>query len=121
MKEHEKPDQRLLGESVGTSERTGRTEQNVEAHEAPQAGPDAGGSDERYRTIIESIEEGYYEVDLKGNFVLINDSLCRILGYPKADLLSMNYRQVMDESNAQRTFAAFNLVYETGEPGKGAN
>ncbi len=27
-------------------------------------------SEERYRTVIEDIEEGYYEVDLQGNFTL---------------------------------------------------
>ena len=33
-------------------------------------------SEERYRTILESIEDGYYEVDLAGNFVFFNDAMC---------------------------------------------
>ena len=36
-------------------------------------------SEERHRTILEGIEEGYVEVDLKGNTVLCNDSFCRII------------------------------------------
>ena len=31
-------------------------------------------SEEKYRSILESIEEGYYEVDLKGKFTFVNDS-----------------------------------------------
>src|SRR5262249_21234367 len=34
---------------------------------------------EKYRAILEGIEEGYYEVDLEGRFTLCNDALCRIL------------------------------------------
>ena len=30
-------------------------------------------SDEKYRTILENIEEGYFEVDLAGNFTYVND------------------------------------------------
>ena len=40
-------------------------------------------SEIKYRSILENIEEGYYEVDLAGNFNFFNDSLCRIWGYPK--------------------------------------
>lgn len=121
MKDDHILDQRLPEESVQTSEVNGRVDHDATAPEALVPRSDSDGSDERYRTIIESIEEGYYEVDLKGNFVLVNDSLCRILGYGKSDLLKMNYRAVMDKPNAQRTFEAFNQVYKTGVAGKGAN
>ena len=30
-------------------------------------------SEEKYRTILENIEDGYYEVDLAGNFTFFND------------------------------------------------
>ena len=76
-------------------------------------------SEEKYRTILENIEEGYYEVDLAGNFTFFNDSMCRILGYPKEELKSMNDRQYTDQENAKRLFQAFNKVYTTGEPGRG--
>jgi diguanylate cyclase (GGDEF)-like protein/PAS domain S-box-containing protein len=76
-------------------------------------------SEEKYRTILENIEDGYYEVDLTGNFTFFNDSMCRILGYPKEELMGMNNRQYTDQENAKRLFQAFNKVYTTGEPGKG--
>ena len=75
--------------------------------------------EEKYRTILENIEDGYYEVDIAGNFTFLNDSMCRIFGYPKEELMGMNDRQYTDKENAKRLFQAFNKVYRTGEPGKG--
>jgi diguanylate cyclase (GGDEF)-like protein/PAS domain S-box-containing protein len=76
-------------------------------------------SEEKYRTILENIEDGYYEVDLAGNFTFFNDSMCRILGYPREELIGMNNREYTDPENAKRLFQAFNKVYRTGEPGRG--
>jgi two-component system, cell cycle sensor histidine kinase and response regulator CckA len=73
-------------------------------------------SEERYRTIIENIQDGYSENDLAGNFTFVNDVICRNLGYTKEELIGMNYRQYADEENAKKVFQAFNKLYETGEP-----
>jgi PAS domain S-box-containing protein len=76
-------------------------------------------SEEKYRTILESIKEGYFEVDLTGNFTFFNDSLCRNLGYSKEELIGMNNRQYTDKENAKKLFQAFNKVYKTGEASEG--
>jgi len=73
-------------------------------------------SEEKYRTILETIEEGYYEVDLAGSFTFFNDSICQILGYSREELMGMNNRQYSDQENAKRVYQAFNRVYRTGEP-----
>jgi len=75
-------------------------------------------SEEKYRTILENIEDGYYESDLVGNLTFFNDSICRIWQYPREELLSLNNRQYMDQENARKAFQAYNKVYRTGEPGK---
>ncbi|HMK76060.1 MAG TPA: PAS domain S-box protein [Thermodesulfobacteriota bacterium] len=75
-------------------------------------------SEEKYRTILESIEDGYYEVDLAGNLTFFNDSMCRIWGYPKEELIGMNNRKYTDKENAKKVFRAFNRVYRTEEPGR---
>jgi diguanylate cyclase (GGDEF)-like protein/PAS domain S-box-containing protein len=75
-------------------------------------------SEERYRTIIENIEDGYYEVDLSGNMTFCNPSLARILGYTQDELIGMNTRAFMDELNAKEVFTTFNSVYKTGLPTK---
>lgn len=78
-------------------------------------------SEEKHKTIIEGIEEGYIEVDLRGTTVFCNDSFCRITGYPKEELIGLNYREYMDEAMAKVVFAAYNEVYRKGVPNKGFN
>jgi PAS domain S-box-containing protein len=73
-------------------------------------------NEEKYRTILQSIEEGYYEVDLAGNLTFFNDSLCRQLGYSRDELMGMNNRQFMSAETAQQVYETFSTVYETGEP-----
>jgi len=75
-------------------------------------------SEERYRTILESIADGYYEVDLAGNLSFCNDSVCELLGYSRDELMDMNYRQYTDEHSAAGLFRAFNEVYRTGRSTK---
>jgi PAS domain S-box-containing protein len=75
-------------------------------------------SEEKYRNILENIEDGYYEVDLAGNFTFFNSSLCRIIGYSKEELMGMNNRQYTDKEGAKKLFQAFNQVYKTGNPAK---
>ncbi|MGD2036989.1 MAG: PAS domain S-box protein [Desulfobacterales bacterium] len=76
-------------------------------------------SEEKYRTILDNIEDGYFEVDRKGNFTFFNDSLCRLIGYSQTALMGMNNREYMDEENAKKVFQTFNRVYETGNSTKG--
>jgi len=75
-------------------------------------------SEEKYRTILHSIEDGYYEVDLTGSLTFFNDSLCTILGYPKDELIGMNNRQFMREDTARKVYKTFNQVYQTGKAAK---
>ena len=58
----------------------------------------------KYRTILENIEEGYYELDLAGNFTFFNDSMCRIMGYPREELMGMNNRVYTNKVNAKKKF-----------------
>ena len=73
-------------------------------------------SEERYRTILENVEDGYYETDLAGNLTAFNDSMCRIFKIPKEQLIGLNNRRYMDPENAKRVYHAFNEVYRTGDP-----
>jgi PAS domain S-box-containing protein len=56
-------------------------------------------SEKKYREILESIKEGYFEVDLEGNLVFFNDSLCDILGYSPEELVGKNYRNFIELEN----------------------
>jgi PAS domain S-box-containing protein len=73
-------------------------------------------SDKKYRAILNSMEDGYYEVDLSGNMIFVNPALCRHLGYSQEELIGMNNRQFMTEDTAEKVFQTFNEVYRTGKP-----
>ena len=72
-------------------------------------------SEEKYRTILQSIEEGYYEVDLAGNLTFFNESLRRHLGYSQEELMGMNNRQFTSKETAKRVYETFNTVFSTGK------
>ena len=78
-------------------------------------------SEERYRNILQSIEEGYFETDLEGRLVFVNDSVCKILGYSKGDILGKKYVEFVSQENASKIFNTFRTVYETGKAVKLAN
>ncbi|HPW22570.1 MAG TPA: PAS domain S-box protein [Smithellaceae bacterium] len=73
-------------------------------------------SEERYRTIIEDIEEGYYEVDLQGNFTFASDSICATLGYTREELIGMSYKNYVPNEQFDYVYNIFKKVYETGKP-----
>jgi PAS domain S-box-containing protein len=73
-------------------------------------------SEEKYRTILYSLEEGYFEVDLSGNLTFFNDAFVRWSGYSKEELMGMNNRRYTDEETAKKIYQVFNEVYRTGEP-----
>ena len=75
-------------------------------------------SEERYRTIIENIEDGYFELDLSGNLTFFNESACRLLGYTREEMMGVNYRQYSNHETIKRMYEAGNKTFRTGEPVK---
>lgn len=73
-------------------------------------------SEERYRTISEDMEKGYYETDLAGNVTFANDSICRVLGYSRKEITGTNYRKyAFDEENIRKMYKHTNIVYKTAD------
>lgn len=70
-------------------------------------------SEERYRTIIEDIEDGYYEVDLEGNLTYFNDAALRITGYLREEMFGVNFRKFCKLGTRKYIFHAFRNVYVT--------
>ena len=69
---------------------------------------------EKYQNILDDIEDGYFEVDITGNFTFFNPAMLKILGYSSDELMGMNNRKFMDQVNARKVFSTFNKVYKTG-------
>lgn len=73
-------------------------------------------ADERYRKILEDMQEGYYEIDLSGTFTFVNDVVCSIAELPREELIGLNYTEYTTPSTARRVFKTFNKVFQTGIP-----
>jgi len=78
-------------------------------------------SEEKYRSILEGIEEAYFEVDLAGNFTFFNEALHKILGFTHEELLGTNNREYTSKETAKKIFRVFNRVYNTGRPARVLN
>ena len=116
MKDQSKTKQVLIQELVSLSKRNAELEQSeAERRQAEEA---LRESEEKYRAIIENMQEGYHEVDIKGNFTFFNESMCKMLGYEREEMLGMNNRQYSDEENTRKVYQVYNRVYRTGEPVK---
>jgi diguanylate cyclase (GGDEF)-like protein/PAS domain S-box-containing protein len=92
---------------------------NWDITELKQAEEALRESEERYRIILEQMHEGYYEVDLSGNYTFVNDASCRNLGYSREELIGNSFQIALSENEAKAVFQAYHEVYLSGEPNKG--
>ncbi|MDQ5984630.1 MAG: Sensor histidine kinase RcsC [Syntrophus sp. SKADARSKE-3] len=71
-------------------------------------------SEERFRTVIETMPDPYAEVDLDGNFIFCNQSQINEMGYSREELIGLHYSAYMDRKNAEKAFQIYHQVYKTG-------
>ena len=74
-------------------------------------------AEEKYRTILETMDSGYYEVDLKGSMRFCNPALRRFLGYDEEEVLAgLPFSAYMDEDEVRHIYGIFHEVYVNGKP-----
>jgi two-component system, sensor histidine kinase and response regulator len=73
---------------------------------------------ERFRTILDQIEDGCSVVDLRGNYLFVNDAFCRIFGFSREKILGQSFKSTQNPVRHARTVEIFNTVYRTGQPVK---
>jgi PAS domain S-box-containing protein len=78
-------------------------------------------SEEKYHNILDGIEEGYFEIDRRGNPTFFNDAMSKILGYSADELMTKNHREYTHPKTAQKLSQIFSKVYETGRPARVLN
>jgi PAS domain S-box-containing protein len=72
-------------------------------------------SEEKYRTILNSIQEGYFEVNLEGRITLVNAASCALMNCTREELVGMDYPQFTTPESARKLRRAFGQVYQTGK------
>ncbi|MBP7341796.1 MAG: PAS domain S-box protein [Syntrophaceae bacterium] len=73
-------------------------------------------SEERSQTIISSITDAYYEVDLTGHLLLFNDAYLKLFGYNTEEMTGTRYTRYADKKNAELAVRIFSQVFKTGIP-----
>jgi len=56
-------------------------------------------SEEQFRSVVEHSHAGILIVDAAYRFVYVNDELCRILGYPREEVIGEDFRRFLDEES----------------------
>jgi two-component system, cell cycle sensor histidine kinase and response regulator CckA len=73
-------------------------------------------SEQRFRAILNTFKEGYFEINLNGDFTYFSTSICDMSGYSADELMGKNFHEYTSEETAKRVFGIYHQIYITGEP-----
>jgi len=59
-------------------------------------------SEERHRAIIETSVDGIYQVDASGEFVFVNESLAKMFGYQREELIGTHFSSMLSDQTLAR-------------------
>jgi PAS domain S-box-containing protein len=72
-------------------------------------------SEELNRRILDSIEDGYCEVDLRGNFICVNDAYGKLFNRSKSEYAGASYKKFGAEGLHSELKEKYAEVYRTGK------
>ncbi len=67
-----------------------------------------------YRTIIQTISDGFWIVNMNGHFLDVNDAYCQLIGYSRNELLTMRIADVEAVMNTEEILARIESTRESG-------
>jgi PAS domain S-box-containing protein len=73
---------------------------------------------EKCRTMISEVDDAIGELDLKGNVIFSNTSVCRKWETLGDKSKTLNFRTYVDEPSVPDFIAGYKKVYDTDQPGK---
>ncbi|WP_229380179.1 PAS domain S-box protein [Haloterrigena salifodinae] len=89
---------------------TGETDVNCwEEADAPEAL-------QRYRTLVNSVDDGIYQLDREGRFVAVNDTIVEMTGYAREELLGEPASLLLDEDDIERIDREIRRRLSSDEP-----
>lgn len=73
-------------------------------------------SEERFRSLVESIQEGFWEVDREAKYTYVSPKFCEMLGYSREELLGITPFQLMPEDEARKVRLLFEPAATARKP-----
>lgn len=70
--------------------------------------------DVQYRAMAETSIDGFWMVDMQGNFLDVNDSYCQMSGYSRGELLTMNISDIEVIEKPEDTAQRIGRIKQTG-------
>jgi PAS domain S-box-containing protein len=75
-------------------------------------------SEEKFRKILEDMEDVFFEVDVTGNITFVNHSSCKKSGYEAEELIGMSFKQISMPDAIGQVMKYFGEIFQTGQTGK---
>jgi PAS domain S-box-containing protein len=73
-------------------------------------------SEDKYRQTLESIREGYFEIDLNNTIQLVNRAVSDLLGYGRDALVGSDFVGYFSQESAPRIETLLSSIISTNEP-----
>ncbi len=115
------------GETIWVLERVTSTEYKgrratvgsfMDITEQKRLAEDLAKSEKRYRTILDEMQDAYFEIDLNGNFTFFNDSMCRAIGCSREELMGKDSRTYIPQEDIEPLYETLAEMYRTRALGK---
>ncbi|WP_265111732.1 PAS domain-containing sensor histidine kinase [Halosolutus halophilus] len=71
---------------------------------------------QRYRTLVNTIDDGIYQLDASGHFVAVNETIVEITGYTRDELLGEHVSLLVDEDDIARIVDRIPTTSGSGTP-----
>ena len=75
---------------------------------------DCKRAEAQYKTIIQTSMDGFWLVDIQGNFLDVNDAYCRLIGYNRDELLAKKIQDVEAAETYKETMQHIKKIKEKG-------
>lgn len=71
---------------------------------------------QRFRTLVNTVDDGIYQLDMEGRFVAVNDVIVEMTGYPREDLIGEHASLLLEDDDVERIAEEIARRLSTGEP-----
>jgi two-component system, cell cycle sensor histidine kinase and response regulator CckA len=72
-------------------------------------------SEDKYRRIVNSIQEGYFETNMEGCITFCNQALTKISGYSREDIIGATFQQFVPPRTTRAMRSFFGKIFKSGQ------